>query len=292
MKIAMGLAALAACAGSAFAGASIDGSRDASYQLLGVQQAPTQFGDSNLGVVDWANGSELDGVYYAVNGDRLNLFFSGNLESNFNKFELFIDYRSGGQNQLRGDNADVDFNGLNRMAGMTFDSGFEPDLYFTMSGGDNGGSYKRFANYAELLTGGAGGGGYLGDGGAGVGGLAGGGANPFGFDLSINNSNVGGLPGDPALVATGVEVSLSLSAMGISDAFGLRLAAFINGSSHDFVSNQVLGSLPSDYGNLGEPSQINFNDHAGAQYVTIIPTPGMTAFAGLGVLVAARRRRA
>src|SRR5690606_22850689 len=64
---------------------------------------------------DIANGSEIDAVYGLVTDDRLYLMVTGNLQSNFNKLHLFFDIADGGQNTLRGDNQNIDFNGLNRM---------------------------------------------------------------------------------------------------------------------------------------------------------------------------------
>src|SRR5690606_19690535 len=85
---------------------------------LTLQTTPTNFGDSTVGDACTANGSELDGAYGYVGFDgRLHLVLTGNLESNFNKLEIFIDSVAGGQNELRNDNPDVDFNGLNRMGG-------------------------------------------------------------------------------------------------------------------------------------------------------------------------------
>jgi hypothetical protein len=100
-------------------------------------------GTATSGQVDYANGSELDAAYAYVdmNNQILYLFLSGNLESNFNKLEIFFDTVAGGQNRLRGDNSGVDFGGLNRMGddgsgnGLTFDQGFEADYWI--------GDYRR-----------------------------------------------------------------------------------------------------------------------------------------------------
>ncbi|MBC7834928.1 MAG: hypothetical protein H7Y88_07485 [Phycisphaerales bacterium] len=145
---------------------------------LFIQDTPTGFGDANLGTIDFANGSEMDGMYgyIASQGGQnfLYLVMTGNLESNFNKLEVFIDSAPGGQNTLRGDNPNVDFNGLNRMGddgsgnGLTFDAGFEADYYLTFTGGNSGGSYATFANFAELLTAGGGSGSFIGQGGSGT----------------------------------------------------------------------------------------------------------------------------
>ncbi len=167
-------------------GPAIDGdlAGDSAWgSLLSVQQNGTQFGDSNLGVVDTANGSELDGLYgFVCTTDPdgagglpaepyLYLLFTGNLETNFNKFDLFIDSVAGGQNRLRGDNPDVDFNGLNRMGdnngtnGLTFDDGFEADYYLQFTAGN--GPVQTFASFAEILTNGGGRGSFIGSGGTG-----------------------------------------------------------------------------------------------------------------------------
>ena len=94
----------------------LDGVAEKGYgPPIAVQNTQTQFGDSILGTIDYAGGSELDAIYAHVAGSMLHLVFTGNLESNFNKLEIFLDGVEGGQNQIRSDNPDVDFNGINRM---------------------------------------------------------------------------------------------------------------------------------------------------------------------------------
>ncbi len=170
-------AALPACATSIV----FDGQLDAAYgAALWTQTLQTQFGDSNLGQVDYANGSEIDSLHgYICNSDIGNgvepvlfLFIAGNLESNFNKLDIFLDVGAGGQNQLRGDNPNVDFNGLNRMGdngggnGLKFDAGFESDYFLTLTCG--GGPFATYANFAQTPTGGGGQGSYIGSGGSGT----------------------------------------------------------------------------------------------------------------------------
>lgn len=137
---------------------TIDGTLDGTYgAAIALQTTPTGFGDSNLGQAGPANGSELDGMYVVRydNGtadpadDVLYVCLTGNIESNFNKFEFFFDtIDNAGQNTLFNSNADVDFNGLNAMAGLTFDSGFAPDFWL---GGGQGGD-TMFPNFATLPT--------------------------------------------------------------------------------------------------------------------------------------------
>ena len=58
----------------------------------------------------------------------------------------------------------------------------------------------------------------------------------------------------------------------------IAVAAFVNGSAHDFVSNQVLGPL-GGAGNLGEPRVVDFGGIPGDQFVVVMegespPCPG------------------
>lgn len=261
-----------ALAGSAMA--AQDGTLDGTYgPAIATQSTQTQFGDANLGVVDYANGSELDGAYAYISGGNLYLFLAGNLESNFNKLEIYFDTKVGGQNVLRNDNPDVDFNGLNRQAGMKFDVGFEPDYYLTTTGGYDGAGYRMFASFAELLTGGGGAGGYLGSNTAVTAGPMTGGTNPDNIEITIDNSNAAGVDGgcgasSGAGVAKGVELVIPLAAIG-SPTGCLTVSAFINGSGHDYLANQVLGPLPAGTCNLGDPSFVDFSAIAGNQYFQV-----------------------
>jgi hypothetical protein len=251
----------------------IDGTLDAVYLAAQeVQDIGTDFGDASTGAPDVCNGSELDALYVFGEAGWVYVFIAGNLESNFNKLELFLDCIPGGQNVLRPDNPDVDFNGLNRMAGLTFDTGFEPDYWMGISGG--GTPYKIYVNTAELLAGGGGDGTYLGEGGARTDGTLSGGSNPDGFRVTLDNSNVAGVGGGCALsggggaVTTGIEFAFPLTSVDYAGG-PIRVAAFVNGSGHDFVSNQVLGPLPGDTCNLGEPANVNFSNLSGDQYVEV-----------------------
>jgi hypothetical protein len=98
---------------------------------------------------DFAVGSELDNLYAKVEGSKLYVFMGGNLQTNYNKIALFIDVgvaspgrpNDPGQHTLRGDNVDMDFNGLNRMGtsqtqpGLTFDTGFAADNIIAITNG-------------------------------------------------------------------------------------------------------------------------------------------------------------
>ena len=286
-----------------FAGAAptLDGSKDAGYgSALAVQSVGTQFGNATAGNAVTANGSELDNAYGVVDSGNLYLFLGGNLESNFNKLEIFIDNVAGGQNQLRGDNPDVDFNGLNRMGnngtlpGLKFDSGFEADHYITVTNGNTGSGNQYFASYAPLATNGGGTGVSLG--GSAVGGTTITGSN--GINIAANNSNTLGVnsfgnpnDSDPSTVATGFELQIPLSVIG-NPSGDIKVTAFINGGGHDFASNQFLGGLPAGTANLGEPRSVDLSSIAGNQYFTVaVPEPASIGLLGVLALAATRRRR-
>jgi len=283
MRNTMMFVAAIAVASAAQAQVVLDGTAEKAYgAAVVVQNTQTQFGDSNLGVIDFANGSELDAGYAKIEDGFLFLVLAGNLESNFNKLEIFIDAVEGGQNQLRGDNIDVDFNGLNRMGddlgtvkvveGLTFDADFSADMWVGLTcGGDPFGVYF---NYATLPTEGAGVGGYQGSGGAGAAGAA---IFKSGFGFGLDNSNalgvVGGTElGDGTGVRTGVEVRIPLSAIPGYTSGDIKVCTFINSGGHDYVSNQVLSAIGGG-GNLAEVRAVNFEFIPGSQYF-VVPNSG------------------
>ena len=265
--------ALMGLAGSA-TGQFIDGQIvETDYQLIWSNNEGTTFGN---------NRSEINGIWAYCDATTLYLGVSGNVQ---------------------------DFNQLNdKLGGLTFDAGFEANYYLTYT--VNGDRNEHYTSAAQLDAAGGGPGGFQGGGGYVDGDqIAVGGANGFGYTLGTNQSNVGGVAdfgnpndSDPALVSTGVEIAISLDEIGYDGSGMLRLAGFINGGSHDYVSNQIIGGAPAGTGSLGNDMMgnfidgslagIDFNNLAGDQFVTLkVPAPGSLALLGLGGLAAARRRR-
>ena len=281
MRSTMMFVAALGVASAAQAQIALDGAAEAAYGApVAVQNTQTQFGDSNVGFIDSANGSELDAMYAKIENGMLYLVLAGNLESNFNKLEIFIDGVAGGQNQLRSNNPDVDFNGINRMGddpattkvveGLTFDAAFAPDLWVSLTCG--GTPFAVYMNQAQLLTKGGGTGGYLGTGGAGAAGAT---IFKSGFGFGIDNSNIAGVPGGTdvdagsgATVTTGVEVQIPLNAIPGYVSGDIKVMAFINGGGHDYSSNQYLPGLGGGP-NLAEPRLINLDIIPGDQFATI-----------------------
>jgi hypothetical protein len=108
---------------------------------------------------DWAYGSELNNVrsYIDTANNRLYVFIAGNMEVNYNKFSLFFDAQSGGQNPLLDTNVDISFNALNNQANIAFDAAFVPDYWMNVNNGVDGGTgaLVNFTDAAVLRTNGA-----------------------------------------------------------------------------------------------------------------------------------------
>ncbi len=272
---------------------TIDGSKDAGYgAAVSVQTVQTQFGDAD----GTLSGNELDAAYVSVDGGNLNLLLTGNLESNFNKFNIFIDSVAGGQNVIGPDTANGGVNPTNdgwaqKYNGFTFDTGFEPDFLVIARNGDFGGPRFDFdfnsigndsTNESSIDV----------FGGAFEGSATGVGAS--GLSVGFDNSNIAGIAGGTLAadataaeaVNTGLELSIPLSALG-NPAAGSTIgisAQLINGD-HNFLSNQFLGGLAAPQANLGSDGASNFdaagvgtidlNTFAGDQFFSItVPSTG------------------
>lgn len=301
MKRVFGLLLVAAALAPAPAWAQIvvDGTRDAGYgAALAVQTVETGFGDANPN-----GGSELDAGYARLDGGRLYLLLTGNLEANFNKLEIFIDSKAGGQSVFDSSGND----GAGVMDGLVFDAGFTADYHLIARRGNDGGNDKFDLDFANLVAQSASGyadilGGLTGTGSTGTG------VNASPISVGYDNSNIAGVGGGApaaanqaaaAAVTTGLELSIALSDLGYVGG-PLRVMAGQNNQNHNYWSNQFLGGLPAPQGNLGGDEMggftgegaIDMTHFAGNQFFTVIPEPAtgaMAAAAALGLLLVRRR---
>lgn len=325
MKKVLSLAIICLMAAPATAQPTVDGTLDGAYgSALAVQTVETQFGDAS-DPNGTGGGGELDAGYAVVDGGRLYVMLTGNIEGNFNKASVFIDSQPGGENVLDGTLA-YDFGDVSQnFGGLTFDSGFEADYH--IFGRWGGGAFEVDIVDRAASTAGA----ELGNFGAATVGtgtgvqsgaiLAGGtattGADAGGFltqdvEFGFNNTNTAGVLGGTAAadqvaaaaVTTGFEFSVALADIGnpgIGDTIKIH-AAYGNGDNN-FHSNQILGGVPAPQGNLGGDgggnftgnlSGIDFNQFAGDQFfsITVVPEPATLMMAGLAsmCLVCSRRR--
>jgi hypothetical protein len=118
---------------------------------------------------NWAYGSELNNlrgqvVQTEIGENLLYVFIGGNMEVNYNKFNIFFDVAPGGQNTIGEDaagdpvtNIDISFGALQNLAGLTFDADFTPDYWINTNNGVDGGSGELlyFADCAVIRTDGA-----------------------------------------------------------------------------------------------------------------------------------------
>lgn len=244
----------------------IDGMRDALYgEPLAVQNIQTGFGN---------NQSEWNAAYGIILNGRLDLLFTGNLEANFNKLEVFIDAGAGGVSvfpALPGND------GSGAMTGMRFDAAFTPEFHLIARRGL--GKFdldisrlgtSRFSFYENVFGFGEEGSGTTGTG------LVNLSAMEVAYDDS-NRAGVGGSGGNAAdqaaarAVTTGFELRIALTDLG--NPAEVRVMLLQNGNTHGFLSNQSLGGLPVGTGNLGNPGAIDFNNLAGDQFFTVSLSP-------------------
>jgi len=133
----------------------------------GVTDAPSL----DIPSEDFSVGSEMDALWAFVDTNEgeslgtLHLLLTGNMETNFNKLNIFFDVQPGGQNTLLDNNVDISFNGLNRMGvsgnglppeeapGLTFDAEFVPDYWINYNTGSI--PVEEFIDSALLRTDGA-----------------------------------------------------------------------------------------------------------------------------------------
>ncbi len=274
----------------------VDGTKDASYgPALSVQTVETGFGD---------NASEWNAAYGLIDGSKLSLMLTGNLENNFNKLEIFIDSKVGGQSEF--DSAGND--NAQNMDGLVFDTGFTADYHLIARRGS--GKFdldfadldaQTFNFYEDVFVGS--------DAGAGTTGT---GVNLVGIEVGYDGSNVAGILGGGSAAAdtaaalavtTGLELVIDLADLGYAGG-DINVMIGQNGGSHDYFSNQFLGGLTAPQGNLGGDgaggftgkTDIDFTVLSGDQFFTISPaavpepTTGLLALVAVAGLSAVRRK--
>jgi hypothetical protein len=245
-------------------------------------------------------GSELDAAYAYISGGTLYLFISGNLHidytlegggvSHWNPLDVFIDCAAGGQHQLLANNPTVssDLYDLKKMAGLTFDAGFEADFWLSLGGNLSASWPYLGACFATLPTAGGGAGAFLGQTLPGAPGVLSGGTNPNGIQVTLDDRNQLGLgngcgvptSGGPS---TGIEWAIPLSAIG-NPTGCIRVCAIVTSQDHSMVSNQVMGPIPPGTCGPTPTDTTDFSSVPGDQFFTICQQVTPTRRASWGTL--------
>jgi len=239
-------------------GIVMDGALDSAlYSLTATQTVDTAWGD---------NQNELNAAYTCVTNGRLYLMLAGNIETNRNMVEIFLDTTDAVQTNVLNT---VDWENGQNLDGLTFDTGFEPDYHcffrrdigafnlVDLATEDDSGYHGLFTSEGSAITG------------------NGGNANDYSMEVAYSNANTGGVvAGTNAATANhwtnslyGLELSIDLRDLG-NPSGQIKMMAIINSSDRNYLSNQALAGLPAPYGSLENPTNVNFSAIAGDQFAT------------------------
>ena len=249
--VALGLASFLSV--DARAAITVDGVKDADYGTPIAVQSVTS---------GWGSSQVLASLSAVQQGSSLYVFLAGRPEGS--AFMLFVDSKPGGvtfiPNNLisaGGEESAINNFGASTSAGMTFETGFQPDYAIRVYGEGNGGTGAWAAVYP--LTAGASRS-YIGNS-ADVGGAA-------GAPVTLLKSSWQNVTGAYSAATQGAEIQFNIAQLGVPSGTGQTvkfMAMMVNGGS-DYGSNQVLGSLPAGSGDLaGNMKTTDFNTVADTQ---------------------------
>ncbi|NBU69286.1 MAG: hypothetical protein EBS49_06700, partial [Verrucomicrobia bacterium] len=235
----------------------MDGVKDADYGAPIAVQSVT---------AGWGANQVLASVSAVQQGGSLYVFLAGRPQGN--AFMLFIDSKPGGisfvpNNLIAGGGEEYCINnfGVSATAGMTFETGFQPDyavrIYCEGNGGPGGWAavypLTPGANRAHIGNSGDAGG-------------------ASGTPVTLLRSTWRDVTGAYADASNGSEIQFNIAQLGVPNGTGQTIkmmAMLVNGGS-DYGSNQMLGSLPVGSGDMGSGMKTtDFNTVAGTQTLAV-----------------------
>jgi hypothetical protein len=240
----------------ALADVTVDGTRDSSdtgYVEKAVQTTTTNWGAENT----------IANLHTVQDGSDLAVFIGGMAKGN--AILLFIDSKAGGGNFIPnnlitsgGEEYTINNLGSSASAGLTFESGFNPDYVVRIYGSGSG--TEAHVNRYDLQAGSRA---YVGQTVAAI-------VPPSGFVTEIRTIWTSTAP-PLADVILGVEMKLSLAGLGVPNGAGqpVKLMAVLVNDNSTYASNQVLGSRTSTDDIGGGIKTINFETEAGTQTISL-----------------------
>lgn len=234
---------------------SVDGVREdlgaEGYTLLHTQATAS----------NWDLGSQTIANLYAKQ-EGGSLFYHLASKANGNAVILFLDTKPGGVNFIKnnqitsgGEEYAINNLGSSTTAGLTFESGFGADYAIRIygAGGD------AYVNIYNLATG--------------VRTYGGNSVSNISSGLIQDMKTIWGnyTPADYATASLGVEMKLSLAALGVpSGVQTVKATAFLVNGGSDYASNQVLGSRTASTADIGgDIKTFNLETEAGTQTLSL-----------------------
>jgi hypothetical protein len=243
----------------ATAAITVDGTRDTGTETEYTEKAvQTQ-------TTGWGTGNAIANLHSVQSGKLLNLFIAG--RANGNAIILFIDSKSGGVSNLTNDlirsggfESDINNLGTSNSAGMTFESGFQPDYAIRIYGNGTD-AYASIFDLAKRIRVDLGQVDDVNGSTASHGPVA---------QLRASWADVGANSSTYASAVKGVEMSLNMALLGVPEGSNdvKMMAILVNGDS-TYGSNQALGSLSNSTDMGGGVNAFNFETESGTQTLTV-----------------------
>lgn len=231
----------------------IDGQRDASGY---TERAVQAFGSGA-----WGAGNVLANLHTAQEGANLSVFIGGRASGN--AILVFIDSKSGGNTFIPsnlitsgGEEWTITNFGSSPSAGMTFETGFAPDYAIRIWGDGTAAYVNRYDFTAGARS-------YAGE--------CGNGAISNSDFIAAAKASWEDASAPYADVAKGVELKLSLTALGVPTGSGqpVKLMAMLVNGGSDWGSNQVLAPKSTDADLTNGMRAFNFETEPGVQTVSL-----------------------
>jgi hypothetical protein len=215
----------------------------------------------------WGANNSVANLHSVQTGNTLHLHIAGRADGN--AIMLFIDAKAGGNNFIPnnlitsgGEENSINNFGSSASSGMTFETGFEPELAIRIFGSGSGAFVNRYNFLNGVRT-------YSGQ------------ANT----ATVSDGPIAGMrvnwadvpttsPGvyNHAIADNGVEIALDLTSLGVFGNQNVKVMAMLVNGASDFGSNQVLASrtVSTEMGN--GMSSLNFETEPGVQTLSIAAT--------------------